>query len=570
MKRIRDLSFCSNPILKALILSLILATAAILPLNAVDIDSPLSESSEGAFSGSDPNAIQSPQISEPDAEKAPESKPPEILEPEPSKKLEPEPALPPSLFLPILTEPFDPSGFFFAAEKIRTQASEQKTNLTEDQQKLIEWMLEIAFRFAKNPAGQEAGKSLIKVLSNQKKYGEAAAIAREWIQVFGPNWNIYRSLYDCLMAQNAPQDALALVAEISKVVPAMAKSHPSELSWMEYNARAAMQDYTWASNGPPFIRTRTPDSYITKIYRLYAAAPNVPQNLAYLALFRAAATEKNYTEALANALPILSTFSATDALRQWITELGRSFYGAGAWKDGIAYFSQALNLPIINSEESNGEENSQGNADTEADAEIAAEVAAEVDANAQNEAEPRAEIAPQEGAPREAASKEVDGSEHIPDSKLTIPPLDRERIPSENSWVMAFHLARSYQGLGQNQTAASLFIELVPLSFSEADSDSALWYWLDITMKSIVTTSMILDDLGEEDANALHAKRALEISALSQAAALWKSPSYFEDIASEYMRRLLREGAWNDVVRLCTLMSQKLTGTMRGPLLYIS
>jgi soluble lytic murein transglycosylase len=127
-----------------------------------------------------------------------------------------------------------------------------------------------------------------------------------------------------------------------------------------------------------------------------------------------------------------------------------------------------------------------------------------------------------------------------------------------------------YQRLEQNQTAASLFIELVPISFSAEDSDSALWYWLDITMKSIAATGTILDDLGEEDANALHAKRALEISALSQAAALWKSPSYFEDIVSEYMRRLLREGAWNDVVRLCALMSQKLTGTMRGPLLYIS
>jgi len=80
VKRIIDLSFCSNSILKALILSLILATAAILPLSAVDIDSPLSESSEGAFSGSEPNALQSPQIYEPDAEKAPESKPPEILE----------------------------------------------------------------------------------------------------------------------------------------------------------------------------------------------------------------------------------------------------------------------------------------------------------------------------------------------------------------------------------------------------------------------------------------------------------------------------------------------------------
>jgi len=291
---------------------------------------------------------------------------------------------------------------------------------------------------------------------------------------------------------------------------------------MEYSARAAIQDYSWASNGPPYIRTRTPDSYIAKIYRLYAAAPNVPQDLAYLALFRAAATEKNYAEAVANALPILTAFSAPDTMRQWITELGRSFYGAGAWKEGIAFFSQALNFPVINSEGVYGDRNSEARANTKVNNE------------------------PQ------------------------LPPLDRERIPSENSWVMAFHLARMYQRLEQNQTAASLFIELVPISFSAEDSDSALWYWLDITMKSIAATGTILDDLGEEDANALHAKRALEISALSQAAVLWKSPSYFEDIVSEYMRRLLREGAWNDVVRLCALMSQKLTGTMRGPLLYIS
>jgi len=487
VKRVRDLQFIPKTILIALMLSFIFGTAATLPLGAFDPDVSYSESSEETFPASESESY-----------------------------------LPVPLFLPVLSDPSDPSGFFFAAEKIRTQASEQKATLTEDQQKLIEWMYEIAFRFAKNPAGQEAGKSLLNLLSSQKRLNEAAAIAREWIQAFGPDWNIYRSLYDFLMAQNSPQDALNIVAEISKAMPSAAKNRSTELSWMEYSARAAIQDYSWASNGPPYIRTRTPDSYIAKIYRLYAAAPNVPQDLAYLALFRAAATEKNYAEAVANALPILTAFSAPDTMRQWITELGRSFYGAGAWKEGIAFFSQALNFPVINSEGVYGDRNSEARANTKVNNE------------------------PQ------------------------LPPLDRERIPSENSWVMAFHLARMYQGLGQNQTAASLFIELVPISFSAEDSDSALWYWLDITMKSIAATGTILDDLGEEDANALHAKRALEISALSQAAVLWKSPSYFEDIVSEYMRRLLREGAWNDVVRLCALMSQKLTGTMRGPLLYIS
>jgi len=148
--------------------------------------------------------------------------------------------------------------------------------------------------------------------------------------------------------------------------------------------------------------------------------------------------------------------------------------------------------------------------------------------------------------------------------------IDRARIPSELSWVMAFYLARMYQGMGDSQSAASIFIELVPLAFSAEDSDSALWYWLDITMDSITTTDALLSDLGQDEANAMHAKRALELSALSQAAALWKSPSYFEDIVADYMRRLLREGAWNDVVRLCALMSRKLTAAMQGPLLYLS
>jgi soluble lytic murein transglycosylase-like protein len=437
---------------------------------------------------------------------------------------------PAPLMLPTLSDPADPSGFFFAAEQMRTRTKD--SGLTPDQQQLAEYMYSLAFRFAKNPAAQEAGKSLFSLLSDEGRPAEAAVTAREWIQSFGPDWSMYRNLYDALMAQGSFPAALSLVSELSSALPGVAKSRSTELSWMEYNARSAMHDFGWTLNGLPFIKTKTPDAYIAKIYRLYAAAPNIPQNTAALALFRAAATERKYAEALANALPILPTFSMPDTPRAWVSELGRSFYGAGAWQQGLDFFSTALGLEIRSPEVlHNLMPDSTDAATSDASTEAAA-----------------------------AAQEPV----------AAPPALDRARIPSELSWVMAFHLARMYQGTGDSQTAASIFIELVPLAFSGEDSDSALWYWLDITMDSIAATDSLLSDLGQDEANAIHAKRALEISALSQAASLWKSPSYFEDIVADYMRRLLREGAWDDVVRLCALMSQKLTAAMRGPLLYLS
>jgi len=437
------------------------------------------------------------------------------------------------LMLPVLGDPVDPSGFFFVAEEMRNQAKD--TGVTPDQQ-LSEFMYTLAFRFAKSPAAEEAGKSLFSLLSNQGRLAEAAAIAREWIQVFGPDWGMYRNLYDALMAQGSYPAALDLVSELSKALPGPAKGRSTELSWMEYNARSAMQDFGWTGNGLPFINAKTPDTYIAKVYRLYAAAPNVPQNIAALALFRAAATEKKYAEAVGCATPILPTFAMPDTPRAWISELGRSFYGAGAWQQGLGFFSAALGLEIRSFE-----------------VVLHNRMPDSTDATT-----------------TDANTEDTTAAPHSATPESALPTLDRARIPSELSWVMAFYLARMYQGMGESQTAASIFIELVPLAFSGEDSDSALWYWLDITMDSIAATDSLLGDLGQEGTNAMHAKRALEISALSQAAALWNRPSYFEDIVAGYMRRLLREGAWDDVVRLCALMSQKLTAAMRGPLLYVS
>jgi len=184
------------------------------------------------------------------------------------------------LMLPTLSDPADPSGFFFAAAQLRAQAKD--AGMTADQQQLAEFMYTLALRFAKNPAAKEAGKSLFSLLSDGGKFAEAAAVAREWIQSFGPDWNMYRNLYDALMAQGSYAEALAVVSELHSTLPGQAKSRPTELAWMEYNARSAMRDFGWAANGPPFIKTKAPDSYVAKIYRLYAAAPDVPQASAAL------------------------------------------------------------------------------------------------------------------------------------------------------------------------------------------------------------------------------------------------------------------------------------------------
>ncbi len=280
--------------------------AAPIPLAALD-----PESSPGSSPGS--SVLQVPQASE--TPEAPAQLPPQML--------------------PILTEPADPSGFFFAAEQMRMQAGD--AGLAPEQARLAEFMYTLAFRFAKGPAALEAGRSLFLLLSTQGRLAEAASTAREWLQSFGPDWTMFRNLYDTFMAQGSFPDAFALVSELSKAMPSTAKSRSTELSWMEYNARFGMQDYSWAANGPLFIKTRTPDSYIAKIYRLYAAVPNVPQNQAALALFRAAATEKNYADAIAYARPILPTFSGTDTPRAWISELGKRFYGAGLYRKGSIF-----------------------------------------------------------------------------------------------------------------------------------------------------------------------------------------------------------------------------------------
>lgn len=407
-----------------------------------------------------------------------------------------------ALLLPVLESPADPSGFFFAAEKLNVSAS-----LDDTARSSMEFMYTLAFRFARGPAAKEAGRALAGLLRDSGRVHDASLIAREYLEAFGPEWDMYRTLYDLLSAAGAREEALQLVAEIRKALPAAAKTRSTELAWMEYASRSALGDWSWTESAKTYLRSAGADSYSRSILRLIASAPDFPADQASLALFRANAQQGNYADALAYARPILPTFSRPDAPRIWLSELGKTFFGASAFDEGIGFFASALGFAGDSAQNSSTAFSIQ---------------------------------------------------------------INRKSIHSENRWVMAYYLARLFQGKNDTQTAAGIFIELTPLAFSPQDADSALWYWLDITMKSIAAGTQTMAALTNAETPAETAGRPLELAALSQAAALWKNPSFFEDIAAQYMRALLRQQAWDDVIRLTILMSRRLTASMRGPLLYLS
>ncbi len=407
------------------------------------------------------------------------------------------------LMLPVLGDPVDPSGFFFVAEEMRNQAKE--TGVTPDQQ-LSEFMYTLAFRFAKSPAAEEAGKSLFSLLSNQGRLSGGSIIAREWIQVFGLIGGCSQPL--CSLWHRARFRGPRPVPELSKALPSAAKSRFTELSWMEYNARSAMQDFSWAENGLPFIKTRIPDAYIANIYRLYAAAPNVPQNIAALALFRAAATEKKYAEAVGCATPILPTFAMPDTPRAWISELGRSFYGTGAWQQGLDFFSTALGLEIRSPK--------------------LLHTGCLTAWRPPVPMPPRRRHCPQQPTTPESA----------------LPALERARIP--RALVGHGVLSCPHVQAWAKPDRGEHFYRLVPLAFSGGTRlgalvSGAISRW--IRCGGRILCWAIWTGRGE----AMHAKRALEISRLSGSGAL-DEPFVLRGYRGGLYARFLREGAWDDVV----------------------
>ena len=134
------------------------------------------------------------------------------------------------------------------------------------------------------------------------------------------------------------------------------------------------------------------------------------------------------------------------------------------------------------------------------------------------------------------------------------------RDVEERLWVAAYYLARLWLADGRETQAAILFMALTEFAPSFGDSDSALWYWLDITIKHIAQR-----DIGE-----LGTSRSLELGALAEASQRWKNSSSFDDIIERYTRNLLKAKVWNDAVTLFALLKGTLSQSMTTKLMYLS
>lgn len=127
-----------------------------------------------------------------------------------------------------------------------------------------------------------------------------------------------------------------------------------------------------------------------------------------------------------------------------------------------------------------------------------------------------------------------------------------------NLWIAAYYLARCWALSGRDFEGGILFLGLTESAPSAADSDGALWYWLDITMRRIEREEM--------DGS----KRALQFAALAEASKRWKNPTNFDDLVDEFDRTLLREKSWNDVLALRTLAGGTVSQGLKTRLSYQS
>jgi soluble lytic murein transglycosylase len=157
----------------------------------------------------------------------------------------------------------------------------------------------------------------------------------------------------------------------------------------------------------------------------------------------------------------------------------------------------------------------------------------------------------------------LEGAENVAspeDSGKTMAAILEKSGKSEGLWVAAFYLARLWTAAGKPTDAAILFLGLTDNAPSLGDADSALWYWLDLTMKTI----------GSEGLEELGSVRSLELAALSEASSRWKNPAFFDDIIDSYDRNLLKGKFWDDAVALFTLLGGKLSPGMATRLSYQS
>lgn len=409
--------------------------------------------------------------------------------------------------LPQTAEGAGAETWYYEAKKL-----EQSVDADPKVSPSIDLMYALAFHFGEKAAAREAGKALLQRSIKAADPTLAKSIAYQWLDYFGPDWDIYKTLIAGFMESGDFDGALKTIAALRAALPSTAKAKASELAYYEYSSKASLGDFSWLKNSLSLLKTSSLDSWGAKILRLAVTAPDIDDETKELCLMRAGYQEKKYDEASLHALGAAKYLHDAGIGRFLISEAGKSFINAPAFDQGIAFFMAYF---------------------PEAQAPDAADL-------------PEAII-----------------------SSL------KARDSEERLWVAAYYLARLWLSVERGREAAILFLALTDSAPSAADADGALWYWLDITMKRIAAEDIASFDATNEPMmgagasdSGQGARRSLEFAALVEASMRWKNPSYFDDIVESYDRNLLKGKAWDDVLSLLILIGEKVSPGMKTRLLY--
>jgi len=338
----------------------------------------------------------------------------------------PEQGLFTEFFLPPAREGMGAESWYYEAKRL--EQADQGGAPSQEKQALLDHMYSLAFHFGEKTAAIEAGKTLLQRSLSRTDYHGTKNLALQWLEYFGPDWEVYRILISrALESADYPQ-ALEAVAAMRRLLPATAKARAAELSFYEFSARAGLGEQDWVPAALAYLDAATLDSWGAKLLRLAAAAGSLEPETRELCLMRANFQAKEYGQAAVQALAAARRLHQADAKRFLISEAGRAFASSGMRTEGIAFFLDYF------------------------------------------------DIAPQET--KMPGTSPVD----VPEAVLLSLRASGAR---EQLWVAAYYLARLWQIAEQEREAAILFLGLTESAPSPGDADGALWYWLDITMRRI-------------------------------------------------------------------------------------
>lgn len=331
-----------------------------------------------------------------------------------------------AFLLPSSREGMGAESWYYEAKRL--EQFPQGEGLSEEAQELLDSMYSLAFHFGEKTAAIEAGKALLQRSITRSAYEDSRAIALQWLEYFGPDWDVYRVLINrALESMDYPQ-VLEATAAMKRLLPVTSKARPAELSFYEFSARAGLGERDWLPAALAYLDAATLDSWGAKLLRLAAADESLEPETRELCLMRADFQAKEYGLAAVHALAAARHLHQGGTKRFLISEAGRAFVSSGMKAEGIDFLLEYFNL----------------------------------------------EAQPAEAAPPASAD--------LPEAVLLY--LADSGSP-ENLWVAAYYLARLWQTAEQEREAGILFLGLTDSAPSPGDADGALWYWLDNTMRRI-------------------------------------------------------------------------------------